>query len=134
MGPLIIDVIQIQLLQFLSTYRFFKTELISSGMDVLFGSSFSKLEDVGKPFTRCGQTKRYLQYIPGPPPRLYNKFTESGAFFQECCERYRVFVRSLQLYDSYFSNSENMLFKFGIFYPFSHRSVEQCALFRLAAT
>jgi DNA topoisomerase-3 len=26
-------------------------------MDVLFGSSFSKLEDVGKPFTRCGKTK-----------------------------------------------------------------------------
>ena len=26
-------------------------------MDVLFGSSFSKLEDVGKPFTRCGHTR-----------------------------------------------------------------------------
>jgi DNA topoisomerase-3 len=46
-------------------------------MDVLFGSSFSKLEDVGKPFTRCGFSRRYLQYIPGPPPRLYNKYTES---------------------------------------------------------
>ena len=46
-------------------------------MDVLFGSSFSKLEDVGKPFTRCGHSRRYLQFIPGPPPRLYNKFTES---------------------------------------------------------
>jgi DNA topoisomerase-3 len=26
-------------------------------MDVLFGSSFSKLADVGKPFTRCGHTR-----------------------------------------------------------------------------
>lgn len=25
-------------------------------MDVLFGSSFAKLQDVGKPFTRCGKT------------------------------------------------------------------------------
>jgi DNA topoisomerase-3 len=46
-------------------------------MDILFGSSFSKLEDVGKPFTRCGKTRRYLSFIPGPPPRLYNKFTET---------------------------------------------------------
>lgn len=46
-------------------------------MDVLFGSSFSKLEDVGKPFSRCGLTRRYLQFIPGPPPRLYNKWTET---------------------------------------------------------
>jgi DNA topoisomerase III len=46
-------------------------------MDVLFGSSFLKLEEVGKPFTRCGLTRRYLSYIPGPPPRLYNKWTES---------------------------------------------------------
>jgi len=46
-------------------------------MDVLFGSSFSKLEDVGKPFTRCGFTRRYLQYIPGPPVRLYNRYEQS---------------------------------------------------------
>jgi len=46
-------------------------------MDVLFSSSFAKLEDVGKPFTRCGITRRYLQFITGPPPRLYNRFTES---------------------------------------------------------
>lgn len=47
-----------------------------SRMDVLFGSSFAQLKDVGKPFTRCGLTKRYLQFIAGPPPRLYNKTTE----------------------------------------------------------
>jgi DNA topoisomerase-3 len=34
-------------------------------MDLLFSSSFSKLEDIGKPFTRCGLTRRYLQYIVG---------------------------------------------------------------------
>jgi DNA topoisomerase III len=39
--------------------------------------SFSKLEDVGKAFTRCGLTRRYLQYIEGPPTRLYNRFTET---------------------------------------------------------
>jgi DNA topoisomerase III len=26
-------------------------------MDVLFSSSFAKLEDVGKPFTRCGLSR-----------------------------------------------------------------------------
>lgn len=46
-------------------------------MDVLFGSSFAQLQDVGKPFTRCGFTRRYLQFITGPPPRLYNKTTET---------------------------------------------------------
>ena len=46
-------------------------------MDVLFSSSFSKLADVGKPFTRCGLSRRYLQLIAGPPSRLYNKYTES---------------------------------------------------------
>jgi len=46
-------------------------------MDILFSSSFSKLEEVGKAFTRCGITRRYLQYIPGPPPRLYNVTTET---------------------------------------------------------
>lgn len=45
-------------------------------MDVLFGSSFAQIKDVGKPFTRCGFTRRYLQFIAGPPPRLYNKTTE----------------------------------------------------------
>ena len=39
-----------------------------SKMDVLFGSSFAQLQDVGKPFTRCGHTRRYLQFITGPPP------------------------------------------------------------------
>lgn len=46
-------------------------------MDILFSSSFAKLQDIGKPFTRCGLSRRYLTYISGPPPRLYNKFTET---------------------------------------------------------
>lgn len=48
-----------------------------SKMDVLFGSSFSALEDAGRAFTRCGLTRRYLQYIAGPPARLYNRHTET---------------------------------------------------------
>ncbi|KAG7362205.1 DNA topoisomerase [Nitzschia inconspicua] len=56
-------------------YQFFVKHI--DRMDILFSSSFSKLEDVGKPFTRCGLSRRYLQLIPGPPPRLYNKFTET---------------------------------------------------------
>jgi DNA topoisomerase-3 len=46
-------------------------------MDILFSSSFAKLQDIGKPFTRCGFSRRYLTFITGPPPRLYNKFTET---------------------------------------------------------
>lgn len=46
-------------------------------MDVLFASSFAKLDDAGRPFTRCGLTRRYLSLIEGPPRRLYNKHTET---------------------------------------------------------
>mmetsp|Transcript_23723 Transcript_23723/g.35898 ORF Transcript_23723/g.35898 Transcript_23723/m.35898 type:complete len:1111 (-) Transcript_23723:56-3388(-) len=60
---------------FLDKFQFFVKNI--DKMDILFGSSFAKLEDVGKPFTRCGNSRRYLQYIPGPPARLYNKFTET---------------------------------------------------------
>ena len=45
-------------------------------MDLLFGSSFSQLVEEGSRFTRCGLTRRYLQYIEGPPRRLYNPVTE----------------------------------------------------------
>ena len=38
---------------------------------------FAKLEDAGRPFTRCGLTRRFMTYIEGPPCRLYNKFTET---------------------------------------------------------
>ncbi len=60
---------------FSTKFNFFVDNI--SKMDVLFGSSFAKLQDVGKPFTRCGLTRRYLQFITGPPPRLYNKTTET---------------------------------------------------------
>ena len=69
-------------------------------MDTLFGSHFTRAEDSGRAFTRCGQTGRYLQYIEGPPRRLYNRFTEtvfalpmggtvkvSGDHTQVSCER-----------------------------------------------
>lgn len=60
---------------FRSKYEVFVKDI--QKMNILFSTSFSKLEDVGKPFTRCGLTRRYLQFINGPPPRLYNKWTET---------------------------------------------------------
>ncbi|GKY93229.1 hypothetical protein MPSEU_000290600 [Mayamaea pseudoterrestris] len=60
---------------FRSKYDLFVKDI--QKMNVLFSTSFAKLEDVGKPFTRCGLTRRYLQFIAGPPPRLYNKHTET---------------------------------------------------------
>ena len=69
------DVVKRALELFRSKFELFVKDI--GKMDILFGSSFSKLEDIGKPFTRCGLTRRYLQFIPGPPQRLYNKFTET---------------------------------------------------------
>ena len=48
-------------------------------MDDLFASSFHSLspaQAAAQRFTRCGLTRQYLQYIRGPPPRLYNASTE----------------------------------------------------------
>lgn len=36
-------------------FKFFVDNIAK--MDILFSSSFSKLEDIGKPFTRCGFTR-----------------------------------------------------------------------------
>lgn len=69
------EVIKRAIALFASKFDYFTKNI--DKMDILFGSSFSKLEDVGKPFTRCGLSRRYLQFIPGPPPRLYNKWTET---------------------------------------------------------
>lgn len=69
------DVLHKAIDTFQSKFEFFIKNI--DKMDVLFGSSFARLADVGKPFTRCGQTRRYLQFIQGPPSRLYNKYTES---------------------------------------------------------
>uniref|UniRef100_A0A7S2LTZ7 DNA topoisomerase n=2 Tax=Leptocylindrus danicus TaxID=163516 RepID=A0A7S2LTZ7_9STRA len=69
------DVLRKAIETFQSKFEFFIKNI--DKMDVLFGSSFARLADVGKPFTRCGQTRRYLQFIQGPPSRLYNKYTES---------------------------------------------------------
>jgi len=47
---------------FESKFKFFVENV--SKMDVLFSSSFSKLEDIGKPFTRCGHTRYvFLCYL-----------------------------------------------------------------------
>ena len=68
------DVVKRAIEIFSSKFRNFCENI--NKMDVLFSSSFAQLQDVGKPFTRCGLTRRYLQFITGPPPRLYNKTTE----------------------------------------------------------
>ncbi len=50
-----------------------------SRMDDLFASSFHSLspaQAAAQRFTRCGLTRQYLQYIRGPPARLYNSATE----------------------------------------------------------
>jgi DNA topoisomerase-3 len=50
-----------------------------SRMDDLFASSFHSLspaQAAAQRFTRCGLTRQYLQYIRGPPARLYNAATE----------------------------------------------------------
>jgi len=69
------DVVKKAIELFSNKFKYFVENI--NKMDVLFGSSFAQLQDVGKPFTRCGSTRRYLQYITGPPPRLYNKTTET---------------------------------------------------------
>lgn len=46
-------------------------------MEELFGSSFSSIENSGQVWTRCGLTKRFMNFIQGPPARLYNRFTET---------------------------------------------------------
>ncbi|KAL9182687.1 hypothetical protein ACHAXT_013339 [Thalassiosira profunda] len=69
------DVVKKAIELFSAKFNFFVDNI--NKMDVLFGSSFAQLADVGKPFTRCGLTRRYLQFITGPPPRLYNKITEN---------------------------------------------------------
>ncbi len=53
-------VVQKALKIFEGKYTFFVENI--SKMDMLFGSSFAKLEDVGKPFSRCGIT-RYVKQI-----------------------------------------------------------------------
>lgn len=65
------DVVKKAIELFSAKFNYFVDNIAK--MDVLFGSSFAQLQDVGKPFTRCGLTRRYLQFISGPPPRLYNK-------------------------------------------------------------
>ena len=49
------EVVKKAIEMFEDKFQFFVKNI--NKMDVLFGSSFSKLEDVGKPFTRCGHSR-----------------------------------------------------------------------------
>lgn len=68
------EVVEHSLNNFKAKFEYFVMKI--NMMDELFGSSFTKLANAGMPFSRCGLTRRYLQFIDGPPKRLYNKFTE----------------------------------------------------------
>jgi hypothetical protein len=59
-------------------FDFFVKNIAS--MDVLFGSSFSKLEDVGKAFTRCGLTRYRFMELAVPYDRLLlaNRFPSTA--------------------------------------------------------
>lgn len=43
-------------------------------MEGLFESSFTSLNDSGKPFGRCGKCQRFMKLITTRPPRLYCNF------------------------------------------------------------
>ena len=68
------DVVEQSLRNFRAKFEYFCLKI--NMMDELFGTSFTKLQNSGTAFSRCGLTRRYLQYIEGPPTRLYNKYTE----------------------------------------------------------
>lgn len=68
-------VVSAALSDFSDKYAYFVANI--DKMDLLFASSFAALKDAGRPYTRDGFTKQYLTYIVGPPPRLYNRFTET---------------------------------------------------------
>ena len=71
------DVVEHSLKHFLLKFQYFCSRI--TRMDDLFSSSFSSLKDRDAStlrFTRCGLTRQYLQYIKGPPPRLYHNETE----------------------------------------------------------
>ena len=63
------------LTNFRNKFRYFRDSI--GKMEELFGSSFSSIESSGQVWTRCGLTKRYMNFIQGPPARLYNRFTET---------------------------------------------------------
>jgi DNA topoisomerase-3 len=71
------DVVAHSLKHFALKFQYFCANI--TRMDDLFSSSFSSLRDrdaSATRFTRCGLTRQYLQYIHGPPPRLYHQSTE----------------------------------------------------------
>mmetsp|Transcript_35891 Transcript_35891/g.57265 ORF Transcript_35891/g.57265 Transcript_35891/m.57265 type:complete len:828 (-) Transcript_35891:259-2742(-) len=85
------EVVQQAINNFIRKYQYYVRHI--SRMDELFASSFSALESAGRPWTRCGISRRYLSFIEGPPTRLYNKTTETvyslpqGGVFKQWGER-----------------------------------------------
>lgn len=50
-------------------YLFFKKHI--GKMDTLFGNKFERVDDAGKPFSRCGTCGMYMKLIEQRPRRLY---------------------------------------------------------------
>mmetsp|Transcript_10614 Transcript_10614/g.13849 ORF Transcript_10614/g.13849 Transcript_10614/m.13849 type:complete len:473 (+) Transcript_10614:28-1446(+) len=68
-------VVKHALKNFKSKFSYFRDSI--ARMEELFGSSFASIESSGQVWTRCGLTKRFMNFIEGPPARLYNRFTET---------------------------------------------------------
>ena len=69
------EVVDQALSNFIAKFEYFRDNITK--MEELFSTSFATIEAAGQVFTRCGFTKRFLNFIKGPPARLYNKFTET---------------------------------------------------------
>eukprot|EP00750_Incisomonas_marina_P013843 INCI17554.1.p1 GENE.INCI17554.1~~INCI17554.1.p1 ORF type:complete len:612 (+),score=76.06 INCI17554.1:148-1983(+) len=63
------DVVTHALDIFEKKYLFFKKHI--GKMDTLFGSKFERVDDAGKPFSRCGTCGMYMKLIEQRPRRLY---------------------------------------------------------------
>ncbi|KAA6398187.1 MAG: putative DNA topoisomerase 3-beta-1, partial [Streblomastix strix] len=63
------DILAHSIANFKTKFMYFQLNI--NFMDELFQSSFTKLEDSGKPFTQCGQCKRFMNLIQTRTTRLY---------------------------------------------------------------
>ena len=63
------DVVTHTLDVFEKKFCYFKDHI--DRMDTLFGSKFERVDDAGKPFSRCGKCGMYMKLIEQRPRRLY---------------------------------------------------------------
>lgn len=63
------DVVTLALDIFERKYIFFKDHI--DRMDSLFSGSFERVDEAGRPFSRCGKCGMYMKLIEQRPRRLY---------------------------------------------------------------